>query len=102
MATTTNDALKFTAIEAISMSKQALYEKENFDINVYTQIIERIKNAASNGRTMIRLPKGDYLERLCTRNIISHLEESGFKVKEARLSMSLYDSDYLGIDISWE
>ena len=102
MSTTTNDVLKFTATEAVSMTKQALNEKEKFDINVYTQIIERIKNAASNGRTMIRLVKGDNLEKLCTKSIISRLEESGFKVKDACLHMSLYDSDYLGIDISWE
>ena len=71
MSTTTNDVLKFTATEAVSMTKQALYKKEKFDINVYTQIIERIKNAASNGRTMIRLVKGDNLEKLCTKSIIS-------------------------------
>ena len=102
MSTTTNNVLKFTATEAVSMTKQALTEKEKFDINIYAQIIEHIKNAASNGRTMIRLDKGDNLEKLCSKSIISRLEESGFKVEEACLRMSLYDSDYLGIDISWE
>jgi hypothetical protein len=96
-----NTAWKFTAKEALELTQSSNEASEKVNIDAYVEIIQRIMDAASLGRQMIRLSVHSYLEKQATTGTINKLKSAGFKVEKAYIRHCVTDSDYLGIDISW-
>ena len=96
-----NIAQNFTASEALKLTERSIDAMEKVNIDAYAKIIQRIMDAASLGRQMIRLSVHSDLEKQATTGTINKLKSAGFKVEKAYIRHCVTDSDYLGIDISW-
>lgn len=96
-----NIAWNFTASEALELTQRSNEAKEKVNIDAYVKIVQRIMEAASLGRQMIRLSVHSDLEKQTTTGTINKLKSAGFKVEKAYIRHCVTDSDYLGIDISW-
>lgn len=96
-----NIAWDFTASEALELTQRSKEAREKVNIDAYAKIIQRVMEAASLGRQMIRLSVHSDLEKQATTGTINKLKSAGFKVEKAYIRHCVTDSDYLGIDISW-
>jgi hypothetical protein len=94
-------AWNFTASEALELTQRSNEAREKVNIDAYVKIIQRVMEAASLGRQMIRLEVNSELEKQTTTGTINKLKSAGFKVEKAYIRHCVTDSDYLGIDISW-
>lgn len=94
-------ACNFTASEALELTQRSNEAREKVNIDAYVKIIQRVMEAASLGRQMIRLDVNSDLEKQTTNGTINKLKSAGFKVEKAYIRHCVTDSDYLGIDISW-
>jgi hypothetical protein len=96
-----NTAWNFTASEALELTQRSKEAREKVNIDAYAKIIQRIMEAASLGKQMIRIDENSELEKQTTTGTINKLKSAGFKVEKAYFRHCVTDADYLGIDISW-
>lgn len=96
-----NIAWNFTASEALELTQRSKEAREKVNIDAYAKIIQRIMEAASLGKQMIRINANSDLEKQTTTGTINKLKSVGFKVEKAYIRHCVTDSVYLGIDISW-
>lgn len=95
-------AWDFNATQAAAMTKTALEKQAEINLEDYINIINRITKAAESGKSMIRIEKGDAIEKRITVGTINKLTSMEFHVERSYIRHCVTDSDYLGIDISWK